>query len=172
MPESYADIFIQNHTRRHFKFQVVHLYTGQQADHSTWILVAPGEKTFMMKAWYNHGLFSFGINNWKVNGIEQGERGINDKYLKNFLDPNGRITIIDGALWKSQPALLCEYKAHTLTAQDAERETIIMVFPTLIDFISPSGTSTTRWYRPSNDTSFQSVIFNYFTSKLFKGSVQ
>lgn len=137
----WAKIVLENSTGSHFKFQVLHEYTGEQTNDSGYIVFAPGEKkTVHEKVYYNTGFWTTGVDNWKVHGTRLIEVSA-DKGAISFL---GKF-FIDGLPYSTGHGAFASWKKHTLRSEDDGQETIIRVFQTEVQFISPSGRSTTTF---------------------------
>ncbi|CAL2028020.1 unnamed protein product [Caenorhabditis brenneri] len=138
----WSKVILENRTGSYFRFQVLHEYTGEQTDDSGYIEFQPNDKkTVFEKVYYNTGIFTTGVDNWKVHGtrlIEVG--GENGKGIPLF----GKF-FIDGLPYATGHGLGASWKKHTLRAEDDGQETIIRVFQTEVQFISPSGRSTTTF---------------------------
>ncbi|KAF1770208.1 hypothetical protein GCK72_002026 [Caenorhabditis remanei] len=136
----WSKVVVENRTGSYFKLQVLHEYTGEQTNDSGYIDFKPGDsKTIFEKVYFNTGLFTTGVDNWKVHGIRLIEVTPDSKWTKMIV---GKY-FIDGLPYKSGHGLLAQWKKHTLRADDDGQETVIKVFPTEVQFISPSGRSTT-----------------------------
>lgn len=149
--EHTARVEVVNKTDGHFKIQVMHQYTGEKTDDSPWREVPPGETVEMMSVTYYTGLGTFGVDNWIVNGIERREVAADIKVPENVLikeDIHGKAYI--EMRWNSGHGVGSSWKVHTLRDDDGNKATKIVIFPTLIEFQSHSGTSSTGW-KPEYD---------------------
>ncbi|CAP28295.1 Protein CBG08479 [Caenorhabditis briggsae] len=144
----WAKIILENKTGSTFRMQVLHEYTGEQTDDSGWHSFGPDEKkTMFEQVYYNTGFFTTGVDNWKVHGSEMIlYEGTDGKGIPIM----GKVWI-DGVPWRSWHGLFAQWKKHTLRAEDDGQETIIRVYKTEVQFISPSGRSVTPWYRIGDD---------------------
>ncbi|KAF1770206.1 hypothetical protein GCK72_002024 [Caenorhabditis remanei] len=144
----WAKVTLENKTGDVFKMQVLHEYTGEQTNDSDWHVFAPDEKkTMFEKVYYNTGIFTTGVDNWKVHGTKMVlYEGSDGKGIKVI----GKVWI-DGIPYRSWHGLFAQWKKHTLRAEDDGQETIIRVYPSEVQFISPSGRSVTQWYRIGED---------------------
>ncbi|PIC53083.1 hypothetical protein B9Z55_002932 [Caenorhabditis nigoni] len=131
-----AYIDVENKSSHLFKFQVLHQYTGDDVDDSGWHLMKPNEKKYVMKVNYRVGIFTTGTDNWKVHGKKVVEK-----------TENGEKKLVDGEDWRSGTGVAVDWKKHTLRSEDNEATTTIKVFETEVQFDSPSGVSTTSFYR-------------------------
>lgn len=138
----WAKIVLENRTGSYFKLQVLHEYTGEQTDDSGTIHFAPDDKkTVFEKVYFNTGFFTTGVDNWKVHGTRLIEVSP-ESTVKEFLF--GKF-FIDGLPYHSNHGAFAQWKKHTLRAEDDGQETVIKVFPTEVQFISPSGRSVTSF---------------------------
>ncbi|EGT54686.1 hypothetical protein CAEBREN_03707 [Caenorhabditis brenneri] len=137
-----AKIILENHTGAHFKFQVLHEYTGENTDDSGYVLFAPEDKKTMFEAvHYNTGFWTTGVDNWKVHGTRlvecSGENGKSIPFVGKLF--------VDGLPYSTGHGFGASWKKHTLRDDDNGKETIIKVFQTEVQFCSPSGQSTTTF---------------------------
>ena len=137
-----ARVFIENWTGSYFKFRVLHLYTGDSIETSMDIYVAPRERMEVIDVHFRYGFLTTGRDNWKIRGyqlFEFGREG-HDTFLFD-----GRIFKQDNREWKSGHGFGSEWKCHTLSEEDNNKNITIKVHPNSIEFVSPSGTSETTW---------------------------
>ncbi|PIC53062.1 hypothetical protein B9Z55_002917 [Caenorhabditis nigoni] len=132
----------------HFKIQVLHEYFkiqvlhGEQTNDSKHILFKPDEKiTVFDKVYYNTGFFTTGVDNWKVHGTRLIEVSPENKWTETIA---GKF-FIDGLPYATGHGAFAKWKKHTLRSEDDGKETIIKVYQTEVQFISPSGRSTTTF---------------------------
>ncbi|CAP28294.1 Protein CBG08478 [Caenorhabditis briggsae] len=138
----WAKIVLENCTGSHFKFQVLHEYTGEQTNNSGYILFKPDDKiTVFDQVYYNTGFFTTGVDNWKVHGTRLIEVSPESKFTEMI---SGKF-FIDGLPYASGHGAFASWKKHTLRSEDDGQETIIKVYQTEVQFISPSGRSTTTF---------------------------
>ncbi|PIC53082.1 hypothetical protein B9Z55_002931 [Caenorhabditis nigoni] len=138
----WAKIVVENCTGSHFKIQVLHEYTGEQTNNSGYKLFKPDEKiTVFEQVYYNTGFFTTGVDNWKVHGTRLIEVSPENKWTEKIA---GKF-FIDGLPYATGHGAFAKWKKHTLRAEDDGKETIIKVYQTEVQFISPSGRSTTTF---------------------------
>lgn len=151
-----ALVHLQNLTGAPFKFQVMHQYTGDPTQASDFIYFNPGEDKYVLTVNYNTGFFTTGRDNWIVNGIELKEL---DSSVTGSITVDGieyPVFQIEGHVyvdlkrWKSGHGFGAEWKIHTLRAEDDGKVTTIAVFPSIVEFRSPSGRSST-WFTHEYD---------------------
>ncbi|CAI5456621.1 unnamed protein product [Caenorhabditis angaria] len=136
-----ARIVLENHTGSYFKFQVLHQYTGKDTDDSGWIKFAPGDsKQVFARVVYHTGFMTTGVDNWIIHGKQLNKV----KGTVPSLQIDGQ-AFIEGLSYRSYHGFGAEWKKHMLTAEDDGKTTVIKVYQSTIDFISPSGKSSTRF---------------------------
>ncbi|KAF1770207.1 hypothetical protein GCK72_002025 [Caenorhabditis remanei] len=138
----WSKVVVENRTGSHFKLQVLHEYTGEQTNDSGYITFKPDDKiTVFEKVYYNTGIFTTGVDNWKVHGTRLIEVSPENKLAEAIA---GKF-FIDGLPYATGHGLFAQWKKHTLRAEDDGQETVIKVFQSEVQFISPSGRSTTTF---------------------------
>ncbi|CAI5442963.1 unnamed protein product [Caenorhabditis angaria] len=138
-----ARIVLENRTGSYFKFQVLHQYTGKGTDDSGWIEFAPGDsKEVFAGVSYNTGFMTTGVDNWIIHGKQLHKvSGSVDGGLIKF---DGHV-FIEGLPYRSYHGFGAEWKKHMLNSKDDGKTTVIKVYQSTIEFISPSGKSSTRF---------------------------
>lgn len=140
-----AKVYLKNDTGRTFEFQILHQYTGKKTERSKFVRLATGQSAKMLTVSYRTGLFTTGVDNWIVNGIERREITTKLKL------PSGLTPIeIDGSLfvelrWASGVGAGSDWKVHTLRAEDDGRKTIFTIRANTVEIRSKSGSSSTSW---------------------------
>ena len=137
-----AHIVLSNRTGSWYKLQVLHQYTGEGTEDSGYILLAPGESRRVLTAHYNTGFLTTGRDNFIVHGIELKE--VTAQLNVAMITIGGRL-FVELKKWRSFHGLFASWKLHTLRSEDDRRETTIAVYGSLVEFVSPSGTSSTDW---------------------------
>lgn len=138
----WAKIVVENRTGSHFKIQVLHEYTGEQTNDSGYIDFKPDDRiTVFEKIYYNTGFFTTGVDNWKVHGTKLIQVETEGTIARNIF---GKF-FVDGLPYSTGHGAFAKWKKHTLRADDDGQETVIKVFQTEVQFISPSGRSVTTF---------------------------
>ncbi|CCD83531.1 Up-regulated in Daf-2 domain-containing protein [Caenorhabditis elegans] len=146
-----ASVDLENCTGSYFRLQVLHQYTNEGTDDSGLLDFKPGEKKRVFDSvQYYTGFFTTGCDNWKVDGIRLHEVTTDSKTVQAMI---GGKAFVEGLPYKSGHGFGAQWKKHTLRAEDRDRATLIKVFQTEVQFISPSGVSTTTF-----DTVGQNVL--------------
>lgn len=150
MADRSAKIVVRNETGSTFKFQVLHQYTGKDTEQSAWNEIHSGQEMEVLTVHYRTGIFTTGVDNWIINGIERRfvTAGI---ILPPGLPPiniGGNVYV--DLKWFSGHGFGSDWKVHTLTSDDDGKITKIIVRPTIVEFISNSGNSSTYW-KPEYD---------------------
>ncbi|KAF0810974.1 hypothetical protein A167_00006 [Alcanivorax sp. S71-1-4] len=140
-----AKVAVANKTGKKFKIQVLHQYTGDSTEESSWVAVGPDETVEVMSVRYRTGFLTTGVDNWIVNGIEEIEVEGDIKLPEGLpIKKVGGKAHVD-LRWHSGHGAGSDWKVHTLRSDDADKTTVIAIYPTTIEFQSHSGTSSTTW---------------------------
>jgi hypothetical protein len=136
-----ADIHVENKFNSDISIKVMHQYTGWNVDHSVWITLEPNEKKKILRVAYNTGFLTTGVDNWIVNvELDIGASAqLGNIPLLGEIKAKGAAKIP----LKSGHGLFSKWKVHTLREEDENKETTIRVSPSLVEFLSPSGSSST-----------------------------
>jgi hypothetical protein len=107
---------------------------------------------------YNYGFLTTGQDNWIIHGIELKKIDATIAGIP-FVEPKGQM-MVELKKWKSIHGLLASWKLHTLREEDANRDTVIVVYASTVEFKSMSGNSSTDWVHEYDITKL--VRFKYF----------
>ncbi len=138
---SKSKVKIVNNTGYECKFQVQHKYTGGKTESSKWVILKNGESAEVLKIHYNTGIFTTGVDNWVVNGIQKRPIDAKIKSVIGSADINGQTEVN----YHSGVGVLSSWKAHTLRSEDNQKTTVITINPRTVEFKSKSGTSSCGW---------------------------
>lgn len=119
-----AKIVLVNKTGCPMFFNVRHCYTGVKETSSGIIQFSPGQKKEIMNVAYRTGFLTTGVDNFIVEGRL----------------PNGQC-------YTSGHGFAAAWKKHTLRDEDADKVTCIEVEAKKVSFKSPSGNSSTGFYK-------------------------
>ena len=137
-----ARVSVLNGFDAHLRVQVLHQYTGENTEDSGWIVIAPGAQVEVMTVNYRTGDLTTGRDNWIVNATQlsvvEGRTGVGPFNIE------GRAMF--GILrYQTGHGFLAQWKLHTLRPEDEGMETVIVLRPSIAEFKSPSGTSSTTF---------------------------
>ncbi|EGT54683.1 hypothetical protein CAEBREN_21427 [Caenorhabditis brenneri] len=138
----HAWIHVENKTSDIFKVQIVHKYTGESIEDSKIVQLNPGEDKSVLKVTYNVGIFTTGVDNWKVKAYKLVENGKKDEDGNKLYDVEN---------WRTGHSAGDDWKKHTLRSEDHDRVTTIRIKKDEVEFDSPSGTSTSEFKKGSYD---------------------
>lgn len=133
-----ALVHVENKTDHYIDAQVLHLYTNGKIEDTNFERIDAGENKFMLKVNYWTGIETTGCDNWKVNVIRYVETGeFNDDGTKRYRKE----------AWRHGHSIGDDWKKHTLRSNDDNCQTVIYVKNDVVEFVSPSGTSTSNFYK-------------------------
>ncbi|EGT54684.1 hypothetical protein CAEBREN_06103 [Caenorhabditis brenneri] len=133
-----ANVYVENKTKDIFEVQILHKYTGDPIQDTNFERIMPGENKFMLKVNYRTGFFTTGVDNWKVNAVKFVESGeFNDDGTKRYKKES----------WRIGHSVADDWKKHMLSGDDDGCKTTIYIRDDEVEFSSPSGTSTSKFYK-------------------------
>ena len=137
-----AVVVVRNKFDVILRVQVLHQYTGEATEESSWTIINPGEEAQVLSVHYNTGWLTTGRDNWIINATELSE--VEGKTSVGPFNLNGKV-YFGIKKYQSGHGFAAQWKVHTLRDEDANQTTYIDLRPSIVEFVSKSGTSSTSF---------------------------